>query len=115
MEHSMAHSSASVEVLARRTVLPMSLLIVDDEETTRELCAAVGAQAGLRALGAASAEVALEILEQNAVDIILTDLKLPGMSGLDFLKRVSELYPQIFVIVLTQYGTIDSAIQATRI
>jgi two-component system response regulator HydG len=111
----MAHSSVSPEILARRSVVPMSLLIVDDEETTRELCAAVAAQAGLRSFGAASAEVALEILEQSAVDIILTDLKLPGMSGLDFLKRVSELYPQIAVIVLTQYGTIDSAIEATRI
>lgn len=40
------------------------------------------------------------------MDILLVDLKLPGMSGLDLLKRVTELYPQISVLVLTQYGTI---------
>ncbi len=49
------------------------------------------------------------------MDILLVDLKFPGMSGLDLLKHVTELYPQISVLVLTQYGTIDSAIEATRI
>jgi hypothetical protein len=58
---------------------------------------------------------ALEVLEQSAADILLVDLKLPVTSGLELLKRVSELYPQLSVIVLTQYGTIDSAIEATRI
>ena len=49
------------------------------------------------------------------MDILLVDLKLPGMRGLDLLKRVTELYPQISVLVLTQYGTIDPATAATRI
>jgi DNA-binding NtrC family response regulator len=49
------------------------------------------------------------------VDILLAELKLPGMSGLDLLKRVTEHYPQISVLVLTQCGTIDSAVEATRI
>jgi DNA-binding NtrC family response regulator len=92
----------------------MNLLIVEDEVNTRELCATVAAQAGLRATAVSSAEQALELIEQSAVDIVLTDLKLPGLGGLDLLKRISELYPQISVIVLTQYGTIDSAIAATR-
>jgi two-component system NtrC family response regulator len=102
------------EVVTRRPTLPKNLLIVDDEETTRELCATVAAQVGLRAASVSSAELALEVLEQSAVDILLVDLKLPRMSGLDLLKRVSELYPQISALVLTQYGTIDSAIEATR-
>jgi two-component system response regulator HydG len=105
----------SDETVSRRPAVPMSLLIVDDEETTRELCATVAGQSGLRSIAVPSAEQALEILEQSAVDILLVDLKLPGMSGLELLKRVSELYPQLSVIVLTQYGTIDSAIEATRI
>jgi DNA-binding NtrC family response regulator len=103
------------EVIPRRPALPMNLLIVDDEEATRELCATVAAQVGLRATGVPSAELALEVLEQSAVDILLVDLKLPGMSGLELLKRVTEVYPQVSVLVLTQYGTIDSAIEATRI
>lgn len=110
----MNNTAISEDVFTRRPPMPMSVLIVDDEETTRELCATVATQAGLRAAGVASSERALEYLEQNPVDIVIADLKLPGMSGLDLLKRVSELYPQISVIVLTQYGSIDSAIAATR-
>src|SRR5256885_637411 len=111
----MTQTIVSDEIVSRRASLPMTLLVVDDEESTRELCATVAGQAGLRASGVPSAELALEVLEQSAVDILLVDLKLPGMSGLELLKRVSELYPQLSVLVLTQYGTIDSAIEATRI
>jgi CheY-like chemotaxis protein len=55
------------EVVTRRPTLPKNLLIVDDEETTRELCATVAAQVGLRATSVSSAELALEVLEQSAV------------------------------------------------
>jgi DNA-binding NtrC family response regulator len=110
----MTEAAISEPVYSRRSPMPMSLLIVDDEETTRELCATVAARAGLRAVAVASSELALEFLEQSPADIVIADLKLPGMSGLDLLKRISELYPQISVIVLTQYGSIDSAIAATR-
>lgn len=111
----MTHATFPEETIPRRSAVPMSILIVDDEEITRELCATVATQAGLRATTVPSAEQALEVLEQNAFDILVVDLKLPGISGLELLKRVSELYPHVSVIVLTQYGTIDSAIEATRI
>ena len=87
----MTHATLTDEMIPRRSSVPMNLLIVDDEETTRELCATVALQAGLRATAAPSAEQALEALELSAVDILLVDLKLPGMSGLELLKRVSEL------------------------
>lgn len=92
----------------------MTLLIVDDEQTTRELCASVASQSGMRTVSAASAEEALEILEQSAIDIVLTDLKLPESNGLELLERIQHLHPHIAVMVLTQYGTIDSAVEATR-
>src|SRR5437879_4974831 len=107
----MTQATLSDETVPRRSGVPMSILIVDDEETTRELCATVATQAGLRATVVPSAEQALELLERSAIDILLADLKLPGMGGLELLRRVSELYPQVSVIVLTQYGTIDSAIE----
>jgi DNA-binding NtrC family response regulator len=62
----------------------------------------------------ATAEEAIEILENTAVDIVLTDLMLPHTSGLELLKRVHDTHPNLPVIVLTQYGTIDSAVAATR-
>src|SRR5215470_425366 len=93
----------------RRPPVSMSILIVDDDQPTRELCTTVAAQSGLNAVAVPSAEHALNVLEQRAIDILLTDLKLPGLSGIELIKRVSELYPGISTIVLTQYGTIDSA------
>ena len=68
---------------------------------------------GMNATMVATAEEAIEILENSAVDIVLTDLMLPHTSGLELLKRVHDTHANLPVIVLTQYGTIDSA-AATR-
>src|SRR5215468_9391238 len=105
---------AEGEEAQRSRAVPIHLLIVDDEETTRELCTAVAQQVGLKTTAVASAEEALEVVELSAIDIVLTDLKLPGTSGLELLKRIHEQHPEIAVIVLTQFGTIDSAIEATK-
>jgi two-component system response regulator HydG len=92
----------------------MNILIVDDEPTIREACGEVAQLTGMNATMAATAEEAIEILENTAVDIVLTDLMLPHTSGLELLKRVHDTHPNMPVIVLTQYGTIDSAVAATR-
>jgi two-component system response regulator HydG len=89
-------------------------LIVDDEDATRTLCRDVAAESGLRARTASTTEQATEILEQYPIDILITDLKVPELGGFELLKRVRETYPQTAVIVLTQYGTIESAVEATR-
>src|SRR5271167_4233719 len=102
------------EAAVRREVAPMSILIVDDELSIREACADVAVQTGMRATSVATAEEALDVLEQSAIDIVLTDLKLPGTSGLELIRRVHDSHPEVIVVVLTQYGTIDSAVEATR-
>jgi DNA-binding NtrC family response regulator len=102
------------EAVARQEVLPMNLLVVDDEETTRDLCVTVAGQSGLKAIAVETAEEALEVLEQSAIDIVLTDLKLPGTGGLELLRKIHDLHPHVAVMVLTQYGTIDSAVETTR-
>jgi DNA-binding NtrC family response regulator len=101
------------EAAVRREVVPMSVLIVDDEQTVRETCAAVAAQSGMKAMAVATAED-LEVLEHSAVDILLTDLKLPRTGGVELLKLVHDLHPDVAVVVLTQYGTIESAVEVTR-
>ena len=92
----------------------ITALIVDDEITTRDLCRDVVAESGLRARTASTTEQALEILDQFPVDILITDLRVPQIGGLELLKRVREAYPQTAVMVLTQYGTIENAVEATR-
>jgi len=92
-----------------------SILIVDDEATARDLCADVAREAGLLVRTATTTEQALEILEQYPVDIVLTDLKVPALGGIEFLKRVRASNAQMPVLVLTQYGTIETAVEATRL
>jgi len=108
-----ATGTEAVVPVARPTAL--SVLIVDDEESTRNLCRDVAVDSGLRARTVSTTEQALDSLEQYPVDIVITDLRVPQLGGLELLKRVKEVYPQTAVIVLTQYGTIESAVEATRI
>jgi two-component system response regulator HydG len=93
---------------------PITVLIVDDEDDIRNLCRDVVADSGLRTRTASTTEQALEILDQYAVDIVITDLRVPLLGGFELLKRTRETYPQTAVIVLTQYGTIEGAVEATR-
>src|ERR1700730_2599196 len=103
------------EAVVRPDVLPMNLLVVDDEQYVRQLCADVAVQSGMKVTTVSTAEEAISILENSAVDILMTDLKLPKSSGLDLLQRVHDQHREVAVIVLTQYGTIDSAVAATRV
>jgi DNA-binding response OmpR family regulator len=104
----------SEEAVVLHETAPMNMLIVDDEPTIREACGEVAQLTGTNATMVATAEEAIEILENTAIDIVLTDLMLPHTSGLELLKRVHDTHPNPPVIVLTQYGTIDSAVAATR-
>jgi DNA-binding NtrC family response regulator len=92
----------------------VTVLIVDDEDATRNLCRDVVNEAGFRTKVASTTEQAQEILDQFPIDILITDLRVPLMGGISLLKRVRELHPDTAVIVLTQYGTIESAVEATR-
>jgi DNA-binding NtrC family response regulator len=105
----------SEEAAAAREAVSRSILIVDDEPMIRETCAEVARQCGMKPISVSTAEEALEVLEHSAVDILLTDMKLRETNGLDLLKRVHETHPTVPVIVLTQYGTIDSAVMATKL
>jgi DNA-binding NtrC family response regulator len=107
-------ASAVRNVHTAERVMTATVLIVDDEGTTRDLCRDVVAEAGLHTRTASNTEEALEILEESPVDIVLTDLRVPQLGGLELLKRIREFHPQTAVMVLTQYGTIESAVEATR-
>jgi DNA-binding NtrC family response regulator len=103
-----------LEALTARNAT-FSLLVVDDEVTTRNLCRDVAADAGLQVYAAATTEEALEILDKYPVDIVVTDLHVPQLGGLELLKRTHANGAETAVIVLTQYGTIATAIEATRL
>jgi DNA-binding NtrC family response regulator len=99
---------------AAERAVPATVLIVDDEDAIRSLCRDVVVESGMRTKLASTTEQALDILDQSIVDIVITDLKVPQLGGIELLKRVGETYPHAAVIVLTQFGTIQSAVEATR-
>ena len=103
------------QVFTSERPISATVLIVDDEDATRSLCHDVVTNSGLRTRTASTTEQALEILDQMPVDILITDLRVPQIGGLELLKRVRASYPQTAVLVLTQYGTIESAVEATRL
>ena len=105
---------SKVEARGARTAA-FNLLVVDDEATTRNLCRDVAVDAGLQAYVAQTTEEALEILDQYPIDIVVTDLQVPQLGGLELLKRIRANNADISIIVLTQYGTIATAIEATRL
>jgi DNA-binding NtrC family response regulator len=96
------------------TESPKHLLLVDDEEALREVVAERLAERGFEVQQAASGEAALEKLADFAFDIVLTDLRLPGIAGSEVLQSALERYPDIIAIVITGYGTVKDAVDAIK-
>ncbi len=92
----------------------LNLVIVDDERAIREVCREVAQSLGFNTLVAESAEHAYRLLESQAIDVVLLDLKLPGAGGLEALRRIKGRRPDAEVIVVTGYATVQSAVQAMR-
>jgi DNA-binding NtrC family response regulator len=96
-------------------MIPGIFLVVDDEKTQRETLRTVLESWGHQVQEASSGQKAMELLEGNRIDVILTDLRMPGMTGLDLLKAAKEARPDIDVIVMTAYGSVEGAVQAMKI
>jgi DNA-binding NtrC family response regulator len=95
--------------------LRIRLLIVDDEQSIRKLCSTVGEALGFVCLEAESGESALALLEEQSVHMILTDMVMPHMSGLEFLERVKKLLPRTEIALMTGHGSIETAVQAMKL
>ena len=90
------------------------LLVVDDEPSVRDSLQGILEQEGHQVSTAGSGEEALAILSEHSFDLILLDLKMPGIDGLEVMKEAKRTAPDTVVIMLTAYGTLDSAIVALR-
>jgi DNA-binding NtrC family response regulator len=95
--------------------LRIRLLIVDDEQSIRKLCMTVGEGLGFACMEAGSGESALALLEEQPAHIILTDMVMPNMSGLEFLERVKKMLPRAEVAVMTGHGSVETAVQAMKL
>ena len=91
-----------------------TILIVDDEDYTLDLLKKVLEKRELNLFFAMNGEEALDLFKKEPVDIILLDQKMPGISGLDVLKFVKSLDPNVVVVIMTGYGTIGEAVEAMK-
>jgi len=90
------------------------ILVVEDRESLRRMLERALTQEGYRVTAAESGEVALRLLTEAEIDLVLTDLKLPGISGIEVLRRCREIRPTAPVVVLTAFGTVDTAVEAMK-
>ena len=90
------------------------ILVVDDEPSNRRTLKMVLERDNHSVIEAENGRVALRILQEDAPALMITDLKMPHLNGMELLKQSKELHPQMEVIVMTAYGTIDTAVEAMR-
>src|SRR5260370_32937303 len=91
-----------------------TVLIIEDEAKMRRLLELDLGEDGFTTLSAADAETGLKLLREQPVDIVVTDLKLPGMGGLEFLQAAKRLNAALPVVVMTAFGSIDTAVEAMK-
>ena len=92
-----------------------SVLIVDDEEVVRRAHIRSLADTGCRTRTAEDGQEALRVMEEQPFDVVLLDLRMPGLDGMDVLKTMKERWPDSEVVVITGYPTIEAAKEAVRL
>lgn len=92
----------------------LTILVVDDEADQRKILAGYLKKKGYNVIEAISAEQGIELANKNMVDLILTDFKMPDKTGLDLLKEVRAKNPEVAIVIMTAFGTIESAVEAMR-
>ena len=102
------------EVTDSALPLKPKILIVDDEKRIRDTCGRMLVNEGFEVALAESGEKGLETIQREHFDIILLDLMMPGMSGMETLVHVRESHPDTVVIVITGYATLDHAVEAMK-
>lgn len=90
------------------------ILVVDDEVNIRNALVTLLERKGYRGRGVGTAEEALELLETTNMDLVITDLRMPGIGGMEFLRRLHSKWPGTETLVMTAYGSIDTAVEAMR-
>lgn len=92
-----------------------NLLIIDDEDKLRSLLKRILELEDYHVLTASTAQSALLLMQKESIDVVLSDVKLPDMNGLDLLGQIKGRYPAVEVVMLTAYGTIDDGVRAIKL
>jgi len=92
-----------------------TIVVADDEALARQSVAEFLQEEGYQVYEAADGQAALQFLEQVDVDLILSDLRMPGLDGLALLQKVREVYPQTMVVLMTAYASVETVVEALRL
>ncbi len=91
------------------------VLVIDDEDIVRTSCSRTLAPAGFEVRLARNGVEGLKILEEGPFDLVLTDLKMPDMDGIEVLRKIKEGWPAVEVIIITGYQTVDTAVKSIKL
>ncbi|GBE01689.1 sporulation initiation phosphotransferase F [bacterium BMS3Bbin06] len=91
------------------------VLVIDDEAIVRVSCQRVLEPAGYEVIVTSRGDDAISLLEKERFDLVLTDLKMPDMDGIEVLKTIKKRWPEIHVVIITGYGTISTAVLAIKL
>ena len=97
-----------------KKIIKLKVLVVDDEESILQTFKLRLTKWGHKVFLASNGTQCLEILSENEFNVVITDLKMPGLSGRELVKRVRELYPKTEVVVITGYATVESAVDVMK-
>ena len=91
-----------------------NILVIDDEETMRDSCQQTLSRDGNRVAVAEDGLTGLAMLKKESFDLVILDLKMPGLNGMEVLKKLSEEHPKLAVVIITGYATVESVIEGMR-
>ena len=95
--------------------IPAKVLIVDDEKDFVEMFAMRLTEQGEKVSTARSGMEALKLLEKTPIDVVILDIRMPGMDGIDTLKQIKALYPVVEIILLTGHGSTETAVKGMKL
>ena len=95
--------------------IPTSVLVVDDEKDFVEMFSLRLEEMGERVTRSYSGQECLKILEKNSIDVVILDIKMPGMDGIETLKAIKKRFPLVEVIMLTGHGTVETAVEGMKL
>src|SRR5262249_23121608 len=91
-----------------------TVLVVEDDRSNLESLERLFSREGYRVLTSGDAKSALEAMRKHRVHVVVTDLMMPGLSGMDLLKAIKTVTPETEVVMMTAYGTVETAVEAMR-
>ncbi|MGH9392757.1 MAG: response regulator, partial [Terriglobales bacterium] len=91
------------------------IVVADEQSAIREICTSVAEQLGYRASGVSSGREALACWDKDSPDVLVCDVRLPDMGGVELLKRLKQVAPAVPVLLMTAYGTVGTAVEAMKL